>query len=246
VRSGRFEDADKKYRVALAAAPDNAGYLSNRASCLIEQGLFGEADGLLARAHSISPSPAILEMISYVAAKKGEYPRAEQACRSALEMDPLHTPSLLSLGWILLTLGRYAETRELIRRIDSMQPGEDAVKGREELRSRLNDMLYSTIGCASCERSWKILKDQPAAPSIRLIATPPDDLPAGSCTVCGKTYCIGCAKKNINPSGRFTCPSCGQPLKLVNDGLKRLVYDWAIKNNQGKKEAARKPGRPRA
>jgi transcription elongation factor Elf1 len=230
VRSGRFEDADEKYRGALAVAPDNVEYLCNRASCLIEQGLFGEADGLLARAHGVSPSPAILEMISYVAAKKGEYQRAEQACRSALEMDPLHAPSLLSLGWVLLTQGRRDEVRELIRRLDRMDIKQDALKGRDELASRLDDQLFSTVECASCERSWKIPKDPPPTPSIRLAAMPPDDLPAGSCLFCGKTYCIGCAKKNVNSSGRFTCPSCNQPLKLVNDGLKNLVYDWAAKN----------------
>jgi transposase-like protein len=59
------------------------------------------------------------------------------------------------------------------------------------------------------------------------MAMPPDDLPAGSCPSCGKTYCIGCAKENLDPQGRFVCPACGKSLKLINEGLKKLVADWA-------------------
>ena len=230
VRAGRFEDADEKYRKALAAGPDNTEYLSNRASCLIKLNLYGEADELLARAHTIAPSPALLEMISYVAAKKGEYPRAEQACRAALEMDPDYAPSLLSLGWVLLTLGKHEEVRGIVRRLDKMVLKEDIAAGLEELREHLDDLFYQTIDCVSCDLAWKVPKNQPTVPAIRLYAMPPDDLPAGSCTGCGKTYCIGCAKKNIDESGRFICCSCGRPLKLVNEGLKKLIYDWAVKD----------------
>ena len=240
VRSGRFEEADEKYRQALAARPDNVEYLTNRSSCLMELGLYGEADELLARAHTIAPSPSILEMISYVAAKKGEYPRAEEACRMALEMDPSHGPSLLSLGWVLLTLGRQEEVRELIRRLDKMELKEDIAKGREELRSRLDELLYQTIECASCGQSWKVPKDPPPAPAMRLYAMPPADLPAGSCPECGKTYCVGCAQKNLDPSGRFICPTCNRSLRLVNEGLKKIVYDWAAADGLVKtKKAAR-------
>ena len=230
VRSKRFEEADTRYRKALTIQPDNVEYLCNRASCLIEMALYGEADKLLARAHTIAPSPAILEMISYIAVKKGEYERAEQACRSALEIDPLHAPSLLSLGWVLLTLGKKEEAGEIIKRLGELKLKEDTSKGLEELRLRLDELTYRTIECASCARSWKVPKITPPAKAIRLFATPPDDLPAGTCPNCGKTYCIGCSKNNLDPSGRFICPDCSRPLKLINDGLKALINDWA-KNN---------------
>ena len=236
VRAGRFEEADAQYRKALAAGPGNVEYLRNRAACLMELGLYGEADELLARAHTIAPSPAILEMISYVATKKGEYPRAEQACRTALEMDPSHVPSLLSLGWVLLRTGRSAEAREIVRQLDKLELGGDQAKGREELRTALDDLFYQTIGCASCSRKWKTPKDPPPVPAIRLVAMPPDDLPAGSCLGCGKTYCIGCAKEHLDPSGRFICPTCNRPLKLLNEGLKKIIRDWASADSTGKKE----------
>ena len=240
VRSGRFEEADEKYRRALAAGPDNVEYLSNRAACLMELGLYGEADELLARAHTIAPSPALLEMISYVAARKGEYERAEQACRSALEMDPSHAPSILSLAWVLLTLGRQDEVHELSGRLDKMDLKEDIAKSREELRARLDELVNQTIECASCGLNWKVPKNLPQSPSVRLFAMPPDDLPAGSCPGCGKTYCIGCAKKNLDPSGRFICPTCNRSLKLVNEGLKTIIRDWAVKDGLIKKTRTKK------
>ena len=231
VREGRFEDADEKYRQALKIQPDNAEYLCNRATCLIKMGLYGEADSLLSKAHSLAPSPGLLEMISFVAAKKGEYPRAEQACRSALGMDSCHAPSLLSLGWILLTMGRKEEVSEIIQRLDKLVLKEETAKSREELRSRLSELLHQTIECASCERIWKVPRDSPPVTAIRLFAMPPDELPAGSCPECGKSYCIGCAKDILDPEGRFICPDCSRSLKLVNDGLKMIIQDWAAKND---------------
>ena len=40
VRSKRYEDADEKYRQALKLQPDNIEYLCNRATCLMEMGLY--------------------------------------------------------------------------------------------------------------------------------------------------------------------------------------------------------------
>ena len=209
----------------------------------MEMNHFGEADRLLAKAHTKNPNADLLEMISYVAAKKGEYPRAEQACRSALEMDPCHAPSLLSLGWILLTIGKNEDAREVTLRLDKLTLKDDHAKGREELRSRIDEIFYQTIECCSCKRSWKVPRDPPTVSAIRLYAMPPDELPAGSCPDCGKTYCIGCAKENLDSSGRFTCTACGKSLKLVNEGLKKIVYDWAVKDGLVKTDAADKPGK---
>ena|GEM_PF-580728 len=228
-RSNRLDEADQKYRQALSLWPDNMEYLYNRAACLMELHLFGEADELLARALTIAPSASLLEMISYVAAKKGEYPRAEEACRMALEMDPMHGPSLLSLSWILITLGRQDEVGELLSRLDELDLKGETERGREELRTRYDELYFTNIACSgpSCERSWRVPKDPPMVAGIRLFAMPPDDLPAGTCLECGKTYCIGCAKEHLDSSGRFVCPQCRRTLRLVNEGLKQILHDWS-------------------
>jgi tetratricopeptide (TPR) repeat protein len=251
-RAGRFEEADGFYRKALAASPNNIEYLTNRASCLVETAQYGEADSILTRIHAAAPSPGVLDMISYVASKKGEYFRAESASRAALEIDPCHVPSLLSLGWTLSSLGRLEEAWDCLRRLEQLEREhklpEKAVLRREELRARLDSLLYTDISCASCGRSWKVLKETPPVPGIRLYAMPPDDMPAGSCQECGKTWCIGCAKKHLDAAGRFLCPRCGRPLKIVNDGLKKIIYDWAVAGGMTgsppSAPAKRKRGRP--
>ncbi|MDR1100300.1 MAG: tetratricopeptide repeat protein [Treponema sp.] len=244
VRAGRYEEADEQYRKALAIAPDNTEYFGNRASCLIELGRYGEADTILAQAHNLAPSPKILELISYVAFKKGEYARAESACQAALEMDSRYVPSLLSLGWIYSAQGRWEEVKGILTRLDfpELPPGD--IPRREELQKRLEDALTRHIVCVSCGRSWRVPRDAPPAPPIRLFAMPPDDLPAGTCIDCGKTYCIGCAREHLDPNGRFICPQCGKSLKLFDEGLKKILYDWAS-TAIPKVPEKRKRGRPR-
>jgi tetratricopeptide (TPR) repeat protein len=244
VRGGRYEEADEQYRRALVIAPNNTEYLGNRASCLIELSRYGEADTILAQAHSLAPSPKILELISYVAFKKGEYARAESACRSALEMESRHVPSLLSLGWIYSAQGRWEEVKGILTRLDFPELPPADVPRREELAKRLEEALTRHIVCASCGRGWRVPRDAPPAPPIRLFAMPPDDLPAGTCIECGKTYCIGCAREHLDPGGRFICPRCGKSLKLSDEGLKKILSDWASAALP-KVPEKKKQGRPR-
>ncbi|MDR1444334.1 MAG: tetratricopeptide repeat protein [Treponema sp.] len=225
VRSGQFEQALAWYRRALTIAPANQEFLTNCSSCLIRMGQYGEADTLLARAHNLAPSPAVLELITYVAVKKGEYHRAEAACNAALELNSAHTPSLHSLGWIYSSAGRWDDARQILARLEGLS-GENAER-REELRQRILDGTTRLILCARCGRTWRVPLDPPPAPFLRLVAMPPDELPAGTCAACGTSYCIGCAKEHLDSQGRFTCPVCGRPLKLINEGLKKIVAGWA-------------------
>jgi tetratricopeptide (TPR) repeat protein len=227
VRGGRWEEAEEYYHRALSIAPDNGEFLANRASCLIEMGYYGEADDVLARAYRVAPSPEILDLISYVAAKKGEFARAETASMAALEMNDAHCPSLFSLGWIFSSQGRWEEAGKILSRLDRLELGGEEAERREELRKRIEDGTTRLVKCASCDRSWRVKRGMPPGPPLRLHAMPPDDLPAGSCPECGAAWCIGCAKKKLDENGRFVCPSCGRTLKLVDEGLKKIVSDWA-------------------
>jgi tetratricopeptide (TPR) repeat protein len=247
VRSGRYDEADDWYRKALLIQPRNVEYLCNRASCLVELDRYGEADEILARTHGMAPSPMVLELICFVASKKGELARAEAAGRAALEMDPRHVPSLLSLGWVLLTLGKNEEARDLLTRLEGLSLSGESARRREEYRSRIDEVFYRKIPCARCGREWKVLKDPPPSPPIRFYAMPPEELPAGSCPGCGKTFCIRCARERLDETGRFICPECGKPLKLINEGLKKLIADWAAEAlpGGGIETVRRKRGRPR-
>ena len=98
----------------------------------------------------------------------------------------------------------------------------------EEFRQRLEEETYKTITCAKCKQKWKVKRTPEAVPSFKLQAMPPDNFPAGSCSKCGNTYCIGCAKKHIDKNGRFICLKCKTALKLSDDGLKKIIHDWVI------------------
>ena len=233
VRDGRYEEAEEYYRRALSIAPDNGEFLSNRASCLIEMGHYGEADNVLARAYRVAPSPEILDLIHYVAAKKGEFSRAETASLAALEMDNTHRPSLFSLGWLFCSKGRWEEAEKILSRLDRLEPGGEEAERRDELRRRIEDGTSRPVQCTSCGRNWRVMRNIPQSPPLRFYAMPPDDLPAGSCPECGAAYCIGCAKKKLDENGRFVCPSCGRTLKLIDEGLKKIVSDWAAAVSQG-------------
>jgi hypothetical protein len=110
---------------------------------------------------------------------------------------------------------------------------------RDELRQRFNENIYHVINCANCNRKWKIKRNCKPVTPIRLRAMPPDEFPAGSCPACGGTYCIGCAKKRIDQNGRFICQKCRVNLKLTEEGLKKIVYDWAVKAIPGNRKAGR-------
>jgi len=226
VRSGDFEKADSYYGAALSIAPDNTGYLCNRASCLIELGYYSQAEELLEQAPQ---TPEILELMSHTASKKGEYSRAESASLAALELAPDYLPSLFSLGWIYCNTSRFNDLRKLIGRLNKMALNGNDAQRRDELRQRYSEMSVRVIECADCGRKWKIKRDCKPVTPIRLHAMPPDEFPAGSCPECGKTYCIGCAKKRIDKNGRFTCAKCRTNLKLSEEGLKKIIYDWALK-----------------
>jgi tetratricopeptide (TPR) repeat protein len=120
VRAGRFEEADRYYRASIAIAPDNKQFRFNRASCLVELDRYGEADDVITNIEGVS-SPEMLEIIAFVAAKKGEYKRAEAASRAALEINPGHIPSLLHLGWSCAAMGRWDEVKMIIEKLDGLE-----------------------------------------------------------------------------------------------------------------------------
>ena len=227
VRLSRFEEAEGYYRKALSIAPANIEYMVNHASCLIEMGLYGEADALLAQAHSIQATAEILELIAFVAAQKSEYARAETALASALELDPQNVSVYLSLGWMYANTFRWKELEKTLDSIKSLPLNDEYQEQYRELRKQFEEATYKTIQCSGCERNWKVSREITGAPPLRIFSEPPDDMPAGTCPGCGKTYCIGCAKKSLDEDGRFLCGDCGKNLKLSDPGLKTIIAEWA-------------------
>ncbi|MDR1210595.1 MAG: tetratricopeptide repeat protein, partial [Spirochaetaceae bacterium] len=236
VREHRYAEADEAYRQALSIAPRNTEYLCNRASCLIELGQYGEADDALIHAHSIHPSVQILELIAYVASKKGEYARAETALSSARELDRTSPQALISLGWIYANSFRWDELEGVLDDLDELVLDGEPENQYHELNAKLENALTRLVHCASCDRTWRVFKNPKPVPPLRIYTEPPDEFPAGTCPSCGRTYCIGCAKEHLDENSRFLCPVCNKSLKFMDDGLKEILYEWAQESMPGKKK----------
>jgi hypothetical protein len=172
----------------------------------------------------------MLELIAFVAVKKGEYKRAEAASRAALKINPNHIPSLLQLGWNRAFAASWDEVEDILDHLDDLELTEETARGRDELETWMEDAFYKTVSCALCKREWRVERHPEQAASLRLYAMPPDEMPAGTCPGCGNTYCVGCRKDTLDKSGRFVCPDCEKPLKLTDHGLKVLLNEWAKKN----------------
>ncbi|MFZ5368681.1 MAG: tetratricopeptide repeat protein [Spirochaetota bacterium] len=227
-RAGKTEEALPYFDKALKKSPERLDFLLDQANCLIDLGMYGEADTLLGTAYNRDDNEAVLELIGYIAFKKGEFPRAEGAYRLALENSPDNPDILSALAWVYITMARWTSAQECINRLENLVPSDSAdYQGVQELKERILLGTTRLVICATCDRNWRVTLDPPAAPPLRLVAEPPDELPAGTCIRCGKTYCIGCAKKSLDPSGRFICPTCGERLKLYDEGLKKILADWA-------------------
>jgi tetratricopeptide (TPR) repeat protein len=240
-KMNRHEDAEVYYRKALSIDQDNLQYMSNLASCLIQLGLYIEAEKLLETVNDHASSSDVLEMIAFIAAQKAEYERAEKALHSALEIDPQNFSVMISLGWIYANTFRWKETEEILDKIQSTNIDNASNIRYTELKERFEEDAFKIIACENCDRTWKVSKAESEVPPIRLYSEPPDELPAGSCPQCKKTYCIGCAKESIDDDGRFVCKHCGKNLKLLDSGLKKIINDWSAQIIPEKK----KPGRPK-
>jgi hypothetical protein len=177
----------------------------------------------------------MLELIAFAAIKKGEYKRAEAAARSALEINPDHVPSLLQLGWVAAFTGKCDELDSILEQLEEIELTEEETQGFDDLDAWMNEALFRTVSCAACGISWDVKRDPGHVPPLKLYAMPPDDMPAGTCPGCGKTFCVGCRKEALDQSGRFVCPDCNKPLKLSDDGLKDILNTWAKENIKRKR-----------
>ncbi|MCX7654979.1 MAG: tetratricopeptide repeat protein [Treponemataceae bacterium] len=232
-RLGRFDEADKAFQEGLKKNPQAIEYQLSRAHLLIDMGLYGEADDMLANAYETDGKEPylsrILDLIGYVATKKGEFPRAEVAYRLAIEAAPEEPHLYRELAWLYLTMGRWQQARQLIDKLKTFRNEQDAEleTAITALEEQYLENTTEKVTCSVCQRLWRVPRQLPVVPALKVVAQPPEDLPAGMCPSCGKIYCIRCAKEHLDTDGRFLCPTCHQHLKLLDDRLRYLLYEWS-------------------
>jgi tetratricopeptide (TPR) repeat protein len=222
VEDERLDEADEWYRRALHRRPHDPEILTDCAANCLERDLINEADDLLARAFEGASNERMYQLVSVLAGKKGEYARAEVALLQGLQEFPENPTLLYELSGVYLVTGKLDKARSLAERLVKAGRTDKA----EALLKEIQDAGTNKIHCSVCGREWRVPRDIPPQGSLRLRAQPPDDLPAGTCPECRKTYCIACAKEHLGDDGRFRCRDCGVPLKLVDQNVLWLLDTW--------------------
>ncbi|MBN1241671.1 MAG: tetratricopeptide repeat protein [Spirochaetales bacterium] len=234
VTLGRLEDAADAYaravRAAVAAgfrAEDAAEFRNNRAACLVELGLWSDAEECLRASLSEAPGARAYALAGRVAEELGDLVRAETAWRAALELEPADARTREALARNYLIRRRDARFREELERLAGLDP-ERAAK----LESDFLEVSTEPISCSGCGRLWRVPRPVPPTSARSLRIVPPDEVPAGSCPSCGRIWCVACRKDSVGDDGRMTCPECGEALKLNDERLRYLVHEGLAKGSR--------------
>ena len=215
----RFDDAVSAYEAASRLDRRNPDIILNLAAACIETDSFSRAEELLVQILEEQENPAAYNLMGNLALLMGEYNRAEAAYQKAAALDPLYTEAVCNLAELYIRRERLTDADMLLSAFRGQAPGA-RFEGLKEtvFRKRMN-----IFECGSCGREWVVPRKMAEQPALKLKGEPPDEMPAGKCSGCGKVYCIECAKENLD-GGRFICTACGLPLKLSEDWMRYLYH----------------------
>lgn len=234
-----LESASREYLRAASISPFSAEYQANLAAAYIELERYSEAEERIRKALDSGAADAaanarVLLLAGNLAMIYGELPRAEASYRLGLEASPQDFALLAALGRCYLALRQKAKAEAALERLEaaalaarSSAGGARSAEGAAlaaRLSAEIVEATTEPLSCASCGRLWRVPKDLPAMSAASIRAMPPDDSPAGACPRCGKVFCIACRKADL-VENRFTCPDCGEALKLSDNRLRYLVRE---------------------
>ncbi len=226
-----FEQAEENYKKALALTPKEKTLIIDYAQLCLITDRVNEADSLVSSIYSDSDTFIPIEaarLLACIASKKGDWTRCSVILQQCIEECSFkripYGDVLLDLANLYLSLNKNDKALEVSKRML-----EEGYKEQyAQIEQIINEKTKDKIFCSVCNLKWYVPKNITDSITLRLTAEPPDNLPAGNCPECQKIYCIGCAKKYIDSTGRFTCPDCKINLKLQNNGVKYLLHQWRI------------------
>jgi predicted Zn-dependent protease/predicted RNA-binding Zn-ribbon protein involved in translation (DUF1610 family) len=225
-RAGRVEEAAREYEKACYIEPGNAEYEANLAAAYFDQERYSDAEERIKKSLDLEASPRAYLIVGNLAAVYGDWPRAETAYRVGLEAAPKNADLLFAMGRNYVGARKLAKAEDCRDRLMAIDPGK-----AKRLDDEIAETMTESLSCASCGRVWRVPRDLPAQSGANIRAMPPDDSPAGACPRCGKIFCIACRKDSL-VDNRFTCPDCGETLKLQDNRLRYLVREL-LKREQG-------------
>ncbi len=233
VSSGNYQEGVKWYERALKEEPENTDYLENCASACLDAEMVSRAEEILLKLTDILErsggiTTSVFNLLGRIAWFKGEYRRAELAFREGMKSESRVAETCrLNLASLMLERQRYDDAKRIIS--DVLEKNPNSVAGRK-LLERMRSLYEREIKCSGCGKSWWVPKIVPPQSPLRIVGEPPGDLPAGKCPSCGAIYCVKCVSDHMRNS-RYTCPACGEYLKLLDDALKYLWNEYLTKQD---------------
>ena len=219
---GDFENAVNAYERAIRLSPEERDFHLNCAAACIEADRVLRAEEILAHLLDGSEDEIAYNLIGNAAQIKGELKRAEAAYTHALKSAPGYEEAAVNLADLQCRTGKYEEAAETIDAYLSS----NCTPRVKSLQEKVKEETEAVLVCAVCGKKWTTKTKVEVQPKLTIRGELPDDAPAGMCAACGKVYCVGCAKAELR-DGRFHCPSCKEPLKLLTDHLKLIVSRYA-------------------
>lgn len=223
VREGRIEEAAREYEKAVAFAPGMEEYEANLASVCLELERYGDAQEHIRKALDAGGSARSYLLAGNLGLAYGERARAEAAYRVGLELSPEDPGLLMALGRCYLGGRDRKKAEACAEKLRSLDPAR-----AEKLEGEILEATTELLSCAGCGRAWRVPRELPSQSGESIRDMPPDESPAGLCPRCGKIYCIAC-RKDALVENRFTCPDCGETLKLSDNRLRYLVRQYIKK-----------------
>ncbi|HTX16287.1 MAG TPA: tetratricopeptide repeat protein [Candidatus Baltobacteraceae bacterium] len=119
----RHDEAEQVLRGLIQREPDNGPALEQLSQLLIDEGRSQEAIDLLTRTAGDSSSPDIYDLLGDAYTQDKDYPKAEEAYRKAIELDPDDPGHRHGLAQALLSENKYAEALEQFKKLAELEPG---------------------------------------------------------------------------------------------------------------------------
>lgn len=224
----RYEEAENRYKEALLLCPKNQQLIADYASLCIFTNRLNEADSLLCKTLTEQdiPTEDIIHLLVIISNKKGDFSRSEVLLREYIEEYKnrnIPCPTLyFDLGNLYISINKVSKSEQIAELLKEEKYFEEY----NQLISIINSKTKEEISCSKCKIKWYYPKNMLPIGKLNLTAQPPDNLPAGICINCGKIYCIGCGKQNLDTTGRFRCLECGEYLKIQHNGVAYILNDW--------------------
>src|SRR4029077_7287879 len=116
------DKAEQVLRSILKSDPENELAVEQLTQLLMDEGKAPEAVALLEGITAHSPTPVLLDLLGDAYTQAHELPKAEQAYRKAVDMDPSELSHQRGLGQTLLAEEKYSEALAVYQKLSDLMP----------------------------------------------------------------------------------------------------------------------------